>query len=61
MMQSNPLLGVVYHWLVIVMLPCLVGSTCIIGWGNRISEKAVESKSQFPAAPDRTSESGSRQ
>jgi L-rhamnose-H+ transport protein len=42
--------------LVVVMLLCLVGSTCIIGWGNRISEKAAESKSQSPAAQNRTSE-----
>jgi L-rhamnose-H+ transport protein len=47
--------------LVVVMLLCLVGSTCIIGWGNRISEKALESKIQSPAAQNRTSESGSRQ
>jgi L-rhamnose-H+ transport protein len=27
--------------LVVVMLLCLVGSTCIIGWGNKISEDAA--------------------
>jgi L-rhamnose-H+ transport protein len=28
--------------LVVVMLLCLVGSTCIIGWGNKISEDAAK-------------------
>ena len=29
-------------FLVVVMLACLVGSTCIIGWGNKISEDAAK-------------------
>jgi L-rhamnose-H+ transport protein len=30
--------------LVVVMLACLVGSTCIIGWGNKVSEDDAAAK-----------------
>ena len=36
--------------LVVVMLLCLVGSTCIIGWGNKVSEDAANAKAAAAAA-----------
>jgi L-rhamnose-H+ transport protein len=36
--------------LVVVMLLCLVGSTCIIGWGNKISEDAANARAAAVAA-----------
>jgi L-rhamnose-H+ transport protein len=36
--------------LVVVMLLFLVGSTCIIGWGNKISEDAAQAQPAAPAA-----------
>jgi hypothetical protein len=32
------------------MLLCLVGSTCIIGWGNKISEDAAKAATVTTAA-----------
>jgi L-rhamnose-H+ transport protein len=37
--------------LVILMLALLVGSTCIIGWGNKKSEDAAKAKAVEAAAP----------
>ena len=36
--------------LVVVMLLCLIGSTCIIGWGNKMSEDAAKAKAAAVAA-----------
>ena len=35
--------------LVVVMLLCLIGSTCIIGWGNKISEDAARAATSTTA------------
>jgi L-rhamnose-H+ transport protein len=37
-------------FLVVVMLACLIGSTCIIGWGNKVSEDDAAAAAKAAAA-----------